>query len=478
MIKRRWFECGLIAIVLAGLALRLIAAGEWRAPAGDGIQYYALSQELLRAHRFALYQDPGPLLYTRLPGYPLFLAWVAVRHVPLDLAAHLALATRANAWLDVGTALAAVAIARALGASRAAQLAVAAAVLACPLMVLLSRYGLSESLATLLTTLAVWLVLRARASRPVLNAALAGVVAGAAQLVRADTLTLVPAVVIALYGTRRRWAALAAFAIAALVVFSPWPLRNLAVFGAPHPFAAAVRTAAGVEIPGELYAWARTWASSAPGDAYLDKPFVWGGPVDVAHPLLVAPAMYDDQAERGRLVELYQRYNRDGFSDEVRDGFARLARERRRRHPLRYFVTLPLARVAHLFAPEPESELPMRCAALGLPRLRGGFAIFDFAAYALAIAGALALARRDRRALAVLLAPVASRAALFAFAIPHATTQRYLVEVYPLLIVLAAGAARLLSSSASILDRGTAPTSCPTTRPPTTKSSVGIDRTS
>jgi hypothetical protein len=59
-------------------------------------------------------------------------------------------------------------------------------------------------------------------------------------------------------------------------------------------------------------------------------------------------------------------------------------------------------------------------------------------ALALVGVGVLALARRDRRALVILLLPVVTRSALHAYAVPHAVNQRYLVEAFPCLLMLAA----------------------------------------
>ena len=60
----------LVAIALViGLGFRLALVSSWHAPAGDGLHYFQLSQEL-RAHgRFAYGPEPRELTYTRIPGY-------------------------------------------------------------------------------------------------------------------------------------------------------------------------------------------------------------------------------------------------------------------------------------------------------------------------------------------------------------------------------------------------------------------------
>jgi hypothetical protein len=83
----------------------------------------------------------------------------------------------------------------------------------------------------------------------------------------------------------------------------------------------------------------------------------------------------------------------------------------------------------------------MRSRLLGLPRWRWLFGYFDVAVYLCAAYGAVALYRRDRasrRLSALLLCYLVTRSLLYSFAVPHGTTQRYLVEAYPVLLALAA----------------------------------------
>src|SRR5262249_2671138 len=152
----------------------------WHAPAGDGLQYYALSQSLLRDHRlaFAAHKD---LQYSRLPGYPLFLA--AVTHeAPMPLHTHLWVAAQANAVLDILSALLVFFMLRDRRLGLGAAWAAFAAVIVCPMLVFLSCYGLSESLATFLTTLTLFCAVRG-GWRWTLAA---GVAFGLLQLVRID----------------------------------------------------------------------------------------------------------------------------------------------------------------------------------------------------------------------------------------------------------------------------------------------------
>ncbi|HEY3353153.1 MAG TPA: hypothetical protein VGQ83_07905 [Polyangia bacterium] len=445
------------AAVVGIVTFRLFVVAQYHVPAGDGLQYHALSQELIRAGRYAYDRPPAPLTYTRLPGYPVFLAYVVDRAV-VPLGRHLAQATFANVLLDAATALLVGWILWRYRRGRGVAAAGLLGALTCPALVLLASFGLTESLATFLTVLEVALVLRAVDSRPVLFAALAGLVAGAAQLVRADAVTLVPAVVVGLWfvPAPRRWLALGAFGVAAALVFAPWPVRNLRRFGAPHPVGAEWLSAAGAELPTGAVQWMRTWCSMAPGESLLNLWFVSGVGVNLRHPDTIKPAMFDGAVERARLLHLLDLYNHERFSKDVDRGFARLARERARRAPVRTFVVLPAKRLVALWSAVPEHELPMTSKLLDLPRRRFVFGRWNVAAYLLAAVGAVALARRrgaGRRLLLVCGCAIAVRSVFHSFAVPHAATQRYVVEVLPLVIVLAACGLAALAAAAGALVR-------------------------
>jgi hypothetical protein len=427
------------------LAFRFAVVATWHAPAGDGVQYHQLAQQLSLTGRFAFGPPPGELSYSRLPGYPLFLSYIAVRTAPLPLEAHVRRAVVWNVLCDAVTALLVLLIVRErrLGGRRA-QLGAAVATLVCPLLVLLSCYALTETLATLLGTLELYLVVRTMRTRPLVNAALAGAVAGLAQLVRADAAALLPGVALAIVFTaapwRRRAEMASVFVLAFAVVFAPWPLRNLRAFGRPYPAGVSWRGFDGRPLPDGHIAWSRTWASSKQGESYLDMALTWQLPLDPNRPGILLPAMYDDAAERARTAALFARYNRERLSPAVDAEFRALAEARTRRHPLRTYLTLPLARVARLFAPVPEWELPMRVPWLGLPQHRGLFAWCDALLFLVAAAGVARLWTRDRRTLAILGACLLARCLVYSFAIPSAVTERYLVEAMPLLLLLAVAA--------------------------------------
>ena len=434
----------LAALLGGGFAYRLAAVAEKQYPAGDGTQYHKLSQELRRAGRFALGPPPALLVHGRSPGYPLFLAYVAVRQFPVTLAEHLRRATRWNALLDVLSAAFVFLILyeRRLGAS--AGLIAAFGVLTCPALLVLSAYGLSDSLATCLTLLAVLLAVHAmRSSRLTLWAALAGIAIGFAQLVRLDGVIIAPAVAVALLlaaaPLRRRLLAVGVCALTAALTFLPWPVRNVLRFGTPALTGGWVARD-GRTLPDEVMTWMRSYGTGAPGESFIILRFALHGSVD--RRTVVLPAMVDSEAERVRVQQAFERYNQERFSDPVIGEFGGIARERRLRHPLRTYVLLPLKRLRWLWSPLPPGDFPMESRLLDLPARRDGFGDRDRHVFLLAGLGLFALfawrrLQGGRATAVVLLTAIVARSLLHAYVHPF-PLQRYVVEVLPLVIALAA----------------------------------------
>ena len=427
---RRALVTGAIALAVVGgaLAFRLVVVNSWHAPAGDGLQYYALSQTIQTDHRFA-FAATKPPQYSRLPGYPLFLAAV-VHEAPAPLHTHLWKATMANALLDVASALLVFLIVRdrrlCLGAATAAFVAV----IVCPMLLFLSCYGLSESLATFLTTLTLFLALRDGRRW----ALAAGAAFGLLQLTRIDGFALLPAIALALWFGARAWRERivrgALFAVAAVVVFSPWPIRNMVRFGAPHFEGTAWMRQDGTPLPLGMMRWMRTWGTGEWGQDFALLKVANDGYLKVDRGGIVLPAMYDNDAERALVVSIFEHYNHGGLTPFVDGEFERLAQIRKQQSLYRYYVKLPLLRLRAEWTPMVEWELPMRTRVLHLPQARHLYDIIERVLFALALLGAAMLARRDARFVAIIVAVVGARAALHAFAHPF-PVERYMVESFP-----------------------------------------------
>jgi Dolichyl-phosphate-mannose-protein mannosyltransferase len=424
-----------IALLFAGLVvLRVAIVLSWHQPVGDGMQYYRIAEQLRIADRFAFAPDPAPLVYSRLPGYPLFLAYVAAPiRGGVSLETHLIVATLWNVVFDLGTALFVFLTARALGLGRAWLTAIA--ILCWPTLWLMSCHALTESLSTLAVAAQLFLAVTILRGGRLRHAAIAGAIAGFAQLVRLDALTVMPMVLYACWraspAREIRLRLSAAYLLCAAVVFAPWPIRNYLRFGAPHFTATTWRGVEGAPLPDGPMEWMRTWADSTDGDAYLELMFSNRHPIEQG----LLPKQWDDEAEHQRLLAIVDDYNHYGPIEKVDAGFAALAKERFRRHPWRTLFVLPAKRLTHLFRGEPSFFMGMEIPWLGLPAWRPAFGVIDAVVFVLALAGCI-LGRRSQW-MPLLLAPFPLRFLVYAYAIPFGTSERYFVETFPILLILA-----------------------------------------
>lgn len=479
----------LTLVVLYGRS-RVLAS--YRASAGDGLQYYQLAQSLRLDGRLAFARPPAPLAHGRLPGYPLFLAALtavggtaagrgAEGREPLTLASHLRWATGANLVLDGGSALLTALLLARFGQRRRVALAAGLLVLVCPVLVFLSAYGLSESLATFLTVAALTLALLAvgepRARRcPVGACFLAGAVAGLGLLVRVDALTTLPAAWLAfrLLGGARWRRLVLAHALGVLLVFAPWPLRNLLHIGAPHVLGAPWLDQSGRALPLGMMRWMLTFGRGAPGESLLILRVAESQALDPRDPGVLTPTMYDTQEERARIAALYAYYNRWGLAAADWQ-FSALARTRLQRAPLRTLLVLPLQRLRWLWSPLPAHELPMKVAWLGLPEWRWAYDALGVLLLVPGLWGATRLWRQGPRGRALVLvfgAAVVGRSVFYCYAHPF-PVQRYLAEAMPALLALSAcalpqrpGDPRPIVDYWMVLDR---PTPGKNARPPDMK---------
>jgi hypothetical protein len=442
----------MLLLAAAGLVARLAIVWSYFHTAGDDMQYRDLSNELFAEGRYAFARAPEPLTHSRLPGYPLFLRYLA-RTGGLDRDPHIRRAAHANAVLDAGTALAAGLLAVALGLSEVALWAMLLVLLS-PWMIHASTFALPESLTTCLVTwqvlLCVWAWRRPSTSAAAGAWALmagAGVLGGLAQLVRLDAISSLPALglwLMARTSPRRRLAGVAACALGFTLAFGGWPARNLVRFGAPYFAGTEWPDAIGQPLPTGAMRWMATWSSARPGQAYFNLLLAYRNDLDLDRPGVLQPEMYSSEAERAEVVALFRRYNNEHLSPTVDRSFRALAWRRARQHPLLVFVWLPLQRCLHLWMPNSGNMLHAEWAKAPASAVEG------LIVPALLIAGAVLLwRRRQRTALAVLLAPIVARTALHAFGTP-VPDSRYLVEALPMMLLLGAVPVQALAVKAGI----------------------------
>jgi hypothetical protein len=346
----------LIGIALA-LAVGIAERAVWRMQmnvigfGGDAKQYYSVAQSL--SSKRTLSFDGVTPEWTRLPGYPVML-WALQIPPEGDRAAGRRWLQRAqwlNLLLDVALAGLVVLLGRALGAGRWAW-AGGAAWLLQPWATLTATIPLSDLAGSFLDVAclvaALW-AMNGRARRFLLPGALAA----AAQYVRGDAVLLVPMIALAaLLGRdgRRNWRGAALGVCAYLVLFSAWPLRNLAVFGTPHWLGGGTNIDAhgGYFDRSAVMAWMRTWAASEQATVGVGWRFPFR-PVTIAE----LPPDAVDAEELPELHDILARYDAAGarLDDTLRGRLSQLAAARAWRHPLRTFVWLPLRRMALMLFP-------------------------------------------------------------------------------------------------------------------------------
>jgi hypothetical protein len=345
-----------VALAL-GLALRLYLATAFPYEAGDTPLYEGLARNLLAHGSYAL-EVQGRLepVNVRMPGYPAFLAAVHALLGPGFEPVRLV-----QSVIDTLTALLAGALAASLAGPAARLRAFLAGVWLAALCPFTANYAaaiLAETPTAFLNTAAsVLLLLGVRRAagpsgadaRALALLAASGVAAGLGCYLRPETpLVLIAAAPVLALRWRRRadWPRLARTGLALgaglAVVLGPWLARNAVVLGRlellPPPAANMPEETA----PNGFNAWTNTWLTSM-RDVYEFSWKVEDEPLDFDK---LPPSAIDSPEERRTVARLFEEYNETLTLTPEWDGaFARLARERTRRHPLRTWLRVPLGRV-------------------------------------------------------------------------------------------------------------------------------------
>jgi hypothetical protein len=365
----------LLLAVSAGLALRLLFI--LRFPfyeAGDTKVYEDLARNWA-AHGVYGYQIAGRLTSVdiRLPGYPAFLAAVHALCGPSARAVMIAQAAvdLAACWA-VALLAAHLAPAEARDRVRLAGFWLAAL---CPFLANYTAVELAEVLATFFTALslvALCLVVRsptgvsALAIGPVFmdTAFLGGLLAGLGTLVRPETPLVLAAAGLALVWRWRRrppdWRRLARqglwLGLGLLLPLLPWAARNWRTLHEVQFLAPRYATLPGEFVPRGFYVWTRTWSWRS-SDA---ERVIWKLE---AEPLAMSDfpaAAFDSPEERNEVAALLEQYDQALNLTPAMDAeFARLARQRTRRRPLRTYLWVPLGRAAALWLTPRVELLPV-----------------------------------------------------------------------------------------------------------------------
>ncbi len=346
----------------AGLALRLWMLAKLFYVNGDMLIYGDLGKNLLLHGRFALTGNDGQLVPTliRLPGYPLFLALcfklfgmenyfaAACIQIGLDLLACLLVADFVRRIVPThGPA--------------AARTALWLAAL-CPFTASYAILPLAESLTLFMLALAMWSMVRFYDDRRWVHALWFTFAVTGATLLRPDgalaAIAFVPAIFLAY---RRRTSSslrsrprpikelvrmAAICALLALMPFAIWTGRNWRVFHVVEPLAPRMANDPGERTNPGWQRWVKSWCL----DFNSTYDIYWNVPGDKLDVSALPGRAFDTPAEYTETVALAGNYNAHGMelTPQIDAAFERLAQERIAAHPLRYYLWLPLGRVADM----------------------------------------------------------------------------------------------------------------------------------
>jgi hypothetical protein len=438
-------HASIVAALLAGLLLRAWTFRHFFEANGDTEVYGDIARNLLQHGQYALTVGPGKAFPTliRLPGYPLYLVlcvWlfgvgnytaVVCIQIALELAACLLLA-------DFARNIAAPCLSA--GASHATLWLAAL----CPFTAVYAVTPLTECPTLFVLALALWSAARFQ-QRPRWSVALAFTLAVTyAALLRPDgalvALALAPALLIRPTPSpripARRLARIAVVcALLAVAPFVAWTARNWSVFHVIQPLAPRSATDPGDPLTPGWDRWLKTWCL----DFVSTYNVAWNVPGDVLDVNKLPNRAFDSEAQYQQTAALATEYNRNGYNltPEIDAGFARLAEARIAAHPLRFYVGLPLARVADMWLRPRVENLPIDLDwwVYAHHRVETRFSWAYAALNALYLSlGLVGLLLRPRMALWMLAYMVLRSALLFTVVPPEA---RYTIECFPMLFALA-----------------------------------------
>lgn len=486
------------AILLVALAFRLfIALRLANDEPDDGRVYAQIARNVLEQHVYSHDTQPpyNPSLI-RLPGYPFFLVAIysifghgnntAVRVVQavIDTATCGLIAWVVFEWSDEERR------------HRAALIALGLAAI-CPFTAIYVATILTEVITNFLAAamvLAATLAFKKKSLRWWITT---GLIAGVAVLFRPDSGLFAAAIGATLMlSVRLRTAIPSAvlFSIAFCLVLVPWTIRNRRVFHVFQPLAPAH-----AEMPGEFVArgyllWVRTWLD----DSKYVGPALWSLDMRQMYVENFPARAFDSKEERERVAALLDKYNHpDGeeeadedqssgddeeedepeeepeeeepaqpeeanveMTPEIDAGFAQIAHERIAHSRFRYYVVLPLKRAKTLWFDTHSQYYPFNGDLLPLEDLdhdihqQYWLPLFAGLTWIYTLLGVIGgwLFWRSRNRRWLLLAVLLIFLRLGFFASLENPEPRYVVELFPFLIMLAGAGASAIKASAKAME--------------------------
>ena len=369
--------------IAAGIILRFIFIWFPRPADPDTLDYLELGHNLLHHGIYGLGSgsDIAPTIF-RLPGYPIFLATFEALFARIWPNSWFNAVFIAQAVTDLLGGLLLAAFARRHISPHAGEIALALAML-CPFTAVETGLAMTESLSIFAVALGIYAAGRALAaesagSRDIAALLLAALAAALAMLLRPDGVLLFAALAAGLFfytlrgapdldsqtheranpnqklsthhqvkrrALRGAFATTAIFCVVALLPLVPGTIRNYADFHVLQPLAPRYLNDPGERANVGFYRWLRTWSVE-----YVTTATVyWSVGEDNIDPEDLPPRAFDSPAQRAETLALIAAYNqKKSISADLDSRFNALATERISTHPLRYYIELPILRVADM----------------------------------------------------------------------------------------------------------------------------------
>jgi 4-amino-4-deoxy-L-arabinose transferase-like glycosyltransferase len=338
---------------------------------GDSFLYGDLARNWLQHGVYGM-TDNGAILPVdiRMPGYPAFLA-ASFRLFGIE---HYGAVVRLQAVIDLLSCFLICAGARRLHSEPAAKIGFFLAAL-CPFTANYTATPLPETLAIFASAVALFFAIRGLAkmrAAPVWDVAhslavadwiLCGLGIALSIYLRPDGGLLLGAIGLYLLWLALRereieffWTAVLLGCVSLLPLL-PWTIRNWRTLHQLQPLSPFYAQLPGEYVPKGFDRWCKTWVV----DFISVMNVEWnvstednGDPVDLKQ---ISSRAYDNDEQQQLTKEILSKYNQTlSLTPEMDMAFVQLAQERIRAHPFRYYVGLPLARVADMWL-RPRTEM-------------------------------------------------------------------------------------------------------------------------
>ncbi len=357
-----------LIVTLAGAALRLLFIFRFPGVTSDSFVYGDIAKNWLQHGIYGLsgINDISPT-YIRLPGYPAFLAAIFV----IFGMEHYRAVLVVQMFVDIGTCFVVADLARRLISLRAARVAFLLAAL-CPFLANYAANALTETLEVFFTVLALDLAIAGLGTRGDLQMKAwvgCGLAIGVAILLRPDGGLLLVAVeaylaVLLVRSWMHKTSSVSAphilragliLAVVALATLVPWTVRNLRVFHEFQPLAPRYANEENSFVPLGFNRWVRTWIV----DYTSVEEIYWAVPGNKIDAEKLPSRAFDSSEQRDQTQQLLDDYNDTlHVTPDLDARFAALANDRVHHSPLRYYLELPLLRIADMWLRPRTETLP------------------------------------------------------------------------------------------------------------------------